>query len=355
MIPQMVFRTTPEGMVEYNSDQWCRYTGMTTEELLGNGWQATLHPEDAAPAGRIWNSCIETGKEYLVEYRCRSAAGEYRWMLGRAVPMRDENGSIVKWFGTCTDIDDLVRTREEAKQTRGQLERVIEHAHITLWAVDKERKLSLFEGRSMWKPELSPDIYERRNHFIGMHLQDIFKAQDRKEELLIYGPAVERVLTGKSQDETVEVQIKSSGRWFRTGIYPLLRNERAGGVEGDEFIDGVVAIALDVTELRKAAEEVAKRNRENSRLMAQSVAAKEASKMKSQFLANMSHEIRTPIAGVIGMSELLLDDDQAVLTKEQRECAENIQRSANGLLTVINDILDFSKVESGRLDIEEVQ
>ena len=77
-------------------------------------------------------------------------------------------------------------------------------------------------------------------------------------------------------------------------------------MEGESFIDGVVGIAMDVTELRQAAEEVEERNRENSRLLAQSVAAKEASKMKSQFLANMSHEIRTPIAGVIGMSDVSL-------------------------------------------------
>ena len=101
---------------------------------------------------------------------------------------------------------------------------------------------------------------------------------------------------------------------------------------------------MDVTDLRST-------ERDNVRLMANEAAAKEASRLKSKFLANMSHEIRTPIAGVIGMSDLLCDTE---LTEEQREFAQNIHRSANGLLTVINDILDFSKVESGKLDIEEV-
>lgn len=275
-------------------------------------------------------------------------------MLGRATPMRDENGKIVKWFGTCTDIHEQVVTREEAKQTQSQLSQVIEHGQITLWAVDKEHKLLLAEGKPM-HTNGAVDSYHGKNEWVGKTMWDIFDAQGRTSERESFERPVRDIIAGKIAEHTFESQIVTTGRWYRTRMYPLLRQERTGGIEGEDYIDGVVGVSMDVTELRDAAVQVAKRNEENARLMAQSVAAKEASKMKSQFLANMSHEIRTPIAGVIGMSELLLDDDSGELTQEQRECAENIQRSANGLLTVINDILDFSKVESGRLDIEEVQ
>lgn len=133
---------------------------------------------------------------------------------------------------------------------------------------------------------------------------------------------------------------------------PVLGKSDLGAASNDSFIDGVIAVSMDVTELKDREAEIQMQEKENTKLLANEAAAKEASRLKSQFLANMSHEIRTPIAGVIGTAELLVDMD---LDEEQRECAENIQRSANGLLTVINDILDFSKVESGRLDIEEVQ
>ncbi|PIA93074.1 Hybrid signal transduction histidine kinase J [Cercospora beticola] len=358
MIPQLIWRTTPDGSHDYYNDPWYTYTGLSVEESVGEGWLNAFHPDDLAIAEPIWAHSLATGDEYRTEYRCKSASGEMRWMLGRAVPMRDEKGNIMKWFGTCTDIHDLVLAREEARQTRQQLERVIEHANITLWAVDTDLNLTLSEGQAMSDDPADVDIHKRRHEYLGKPISYIFERQGRKHEQESFERPIRRILEKRKSEEIIETVTKQTGKHFRTKLVPLTRQDRAGGIAGETYIDGVVGVSLDVTELKRAADEVAERNRENARLMAQSVAAKEASKMKSQFLANMSHEIRTPIAGVIGMSELLLDEDDSAsgkLTKEQRECAENIQRSANGLLTVINDILDFSKVESGRLDIEEVQ
>lgn len=354
MIPQMIWRTDPAGSHDYFSQRWYDYTGFTVEQSIGEGWVHAFHPDDVEIAKPKWAHSLATGDEYLTEYRAKSSAGDWRWMLGRAVPMRDEQGKIVKWFGTCTDIHDLVLVREEAKQTRAQLRQVIEHARITLWAVDTDYKLNLFEGQPMYDPARQ-GFEKQQAAYLGMNLWDIITEQGRVDELDVWRGPCERVMTGRVPEETVTIEITATKRCFNTRITPLMRQKRVGGLDGEKFIDGIVAVSMDITDYKRAEQQVQKRNEENARLMAQSVAAKEASKMKSQFLANMSHEIRTPIAGVIGMSELLLDDDSGDLTTEQRECAENIQRSANGLLTVINDILDFSKVESGRLDIEEVQ
>ncbi|KAJ9648550.1 hypothetical protein H2199_001405 [Coniosporium tulheliwenetii] len=347
LIPIMVWTTTPSGEHDWFSQRWYDYTGLTEEKSLGQGWQLPFHPEDMPATGARWNHSLQTGDEYITEYRCQRHDGEWRWMLGRAVPFLDEDGKIVKWFGTCSDIHDLVVARDEAKQVREQLQRVVEHAQTTLWAVDKELKLIVL-GSLMWQSS-DEDISKKS---IGHNVYDVFGQHQGAEYMHPLRKAIEAILERKASDEIVEMHIDGNGRHYRTRIVPLLRNSRNGGVEGESYIDGVIGISMDVTELHKKEEEVQEQERENAKLTANAVAAKAASKMKSQFLANMSHEIRTPIAGVIGMSELLLD---MPLDQEARDCAENIQRSANGLLTVINDILDLSKVESGRLDVEEVQ
>lgn len=340
-MPVMVWTTTPNGLHDWFSQRWYDYTGLTEAQSLGEGWRLPFHPEDMVTTKDVWFNCLATGDEYNTEYRCQRYDGEWRWMLGRAIPFLDDAGKIIKWFGTCTDIHDLVMARQEAKQTREQLRKVIEHAKIILWAVDRQNKVVLMEG--------DRGLDKDRKEVLGTDMFDQFNMNTPDRER--WRQPIQEILNGKAQDEMVE-RYMSSSRYFRTRLVPRWSSVRTGGVEGEAFIDGVIGVSMDITELREREDQLKEQEKENSRLLANAAAAREASRMKSQFLANMSHEIRTPIAGVIGMSELLFDMD---LNEEQKECAENIHRSANSLLTVINDILDFSKVESGRLDVEEVQ
>lgn len=342
-MPVMVWTTTPDGLHDWFSQRWYDYTGLTEDQSLGEGWRLPFHPEDMAATKERWFHSLKSGDEYNTEYRCQRYDGEWRWMLGRALPFFDDGGRIIKWFGTCTDIHDLVMARQEARGTRLQLQQVIAHAKILLWAVNRENKMTLLEGDMKWRSD------EQKKELLGRDIFEIFGFSGRDQDR--WREPIQEILNGKEQDEVVD-RFKSENRYYRTRLMPLLSAPRIGGVEGSAFVDGVIGVSMDVTELREREDQLREQEKENERLLANAAAAKEASRMKSQFLANMSHEIRTPIAGVIGMSELLFDMN---LDEEQKDCAENIHRSANSLLTVINDILDFSKVESGRLDVEEVQ
>lgn len=350
-LPQIVWTTTPEGLHEWFSQRWYDYTGLSVEESVGHGWQLPFHPDDMVETGKRWEHSLATGDEYNTEYRCRKYDGEWRWMLGRALPQRDvRSGKIIRWFGTCTDIHDVVLARQEAKRLREQLLKVIAHAQVTLWAVDRDKNLTLLQGRFLWDLGLCEEDGKIPYQFLGKNVYDVFlhKHKDKLSCLSAITP-LDEILSGKTKEDVREFSIDN--RWYRTRFVPILGKKGEGGRMEDDYIDGAIAVSMDVTELKDRERDLHTQEMENTRLLANEAAAKEASRLKSQFLANMSHEIRTPIAGVIGMSDLLLDTH---LDQDQQECAENIQRSANALLTVINDILDFSKIESGNLAVEEV-
>ena len=109
-MPQMVWSTLPDGSHDYYNARWYAYTGVPFGSTDGEGWAGMFHEEDQPRAWSRWNHSLETGEPYEVEYRLRHRSGEYRWMIGRALPIIDEGGKIIRWIGTCTDIEDQKRT-----------------------------------------------------------------------------------------------------------------------------------------------------------------------------------------------------------------------------------------------------
>lgn len=120
-IPQVVWTTEPDGRVIYFNRQWYQYTGLSPMESLNEGWLSAVHPEDAGRTEEAWQHSLESGEAYRIEYRLRRADGRYHWFIGRAVPLWDGQGAIVRWFGTCSDIEDQVLQREELDQKNRKL------------------------------------------------------------------------------------------------------------------------------------------------------------------------------------------------------------------------------------------
>jgi PAS domain S-box-containing protein len=112
-MPQMVWSALPDGHNDYYNRQWYDFTGMPPDCTDGEAWSGLLHPEDQARTWEVWRHSLQTGTRYEVEYRLRDRSGEYRWVLGRALPVRNEQGEIVRWMGTCTDIHEQKRIRDE--------------------------------------------------------------------------------------------------------------------------------------------------------------------------------------------------------------------------------------------------
>ena len=108
-MPQMVWSTLPDGSHDYYNARWYEFTGAPVGSTDGEGWAGMFHEDDQPEAWKNCSHSLATGEPYEVQYRLRHKSGEYRWMIGRALPIRDADGTILRWIGTCTDIDDQKR------------------------------------------------------------------------------------------------------------------------------------------------------------------------------------------------------------------------------------------------------
>lgn len=122
-LPATAWSTRPDGYCDFLGNRWLDYTGLTAEEAVGWGWASVIHPDDAKGLEEHWQKCLETGEPNDVEARMRRRDGVYRWFLFRVSPLRDETGTIIRWYGTNIDIED----RKRAEEALGELHTDLAH------------------------------------------------------------------------------------------------------------------------------------------------------------------------------------------------------------------------------------
>jgi formate hydrogenlyase transcriptional activator len=126
LIPTMVWSADTDGKNDFCNQRWLDYAGISPGQAIDDGRMSAVHSEDAALAAQRWRWARTAGEMYEVEKRLPGANGVYRWFQSRAVPIRDQLGEIVRWYGVDTDIEDLKQAEEKARQQEQQLRQIID-------------------------------------------------------------------------------------------------------------------------------------------------------------------------------------------------------------------------------------
>ena len=342
-MPQIVWVCDAEGRNTYFNPQWVEYTGLSLEESYGDGWTKPIHPDDRELAWKAWQNAVRYNGVYALECRLCRVDGTYLWWLLRGVPTLNERGEVVKWFGTCTNIDELKRAEMALRDSEERLNFALEHSHLAGWDMDLEtREVHRSKGHRLlfgYPPDLSDWSSDT---FLEYVLPEDRSNAKQKMQLAIQSHT----------DLNIECRIRRGDgevRWI--------------WVQGSVRIDAnehrhLAGIVQDITERKRSEEELLRYHDHLQDLVAERTkelgqakeAADQSNRAKSIFLANMSHEIRTPLSAISGMSNLIRKQP---LTPDQSDRLNKLDSASAHLNATINNILDLSKIEAGHLDLVE--
>ncbi len=168
-IPQIVWTTRPDGYHDFFNERWYEYTGMERGGERGWDWKDYLHPDDYPRTLAVWTQCLETGSPYEIEYRFKGRDGAYRWFLGQALAIRNDDGTIARWFGTLTDVHDQKEAEEALRRTGETFERLVQGSPFGIYVVDADFRLALVSQGAQ-------KVFENVRPLIGRDFAEVLRA-----------------------------------------------------------------------------------------------------------------------------------------------------------------------------------
>ena len=244
-IPAFVETSLPDGSCDFVSQSWLNYLGLSREEWLDWGWMATVHPEDIDRSVAKWRAALATGEPLEQEARCRMPNGEYRWFLGRNVPLRDEKGNIVKWYGTLHDIDDRKRAELKLRQDEQEFRRIVDAIPHGIHVLTPDGSFlysnqAVLDYTGFTMDEVMAPDYRTR----VFHPEDLEKIQQERQEALSRGVPFEQEQRARRSD--------GQYRWFLIHYNPL-RDEQGRIIRW-------YATGIDIEDRKRAEERMRNEN-----------------------------------------------------------------------------------------------
>lgn len=375
-VPDILFTSNPEGVIDYTNQRFYEYTGISQEAAESFGWLAALHPDDAPRARERWLRLVGEGQAVQTEFRLKMADGTYRWFMARARPIRDGQGRIIKWFGACTDIEQQKRAARERENLlhAEQIARAEAEA-----AASKLRRLQAVTDSAL--PELTLD---RMLHELLVRLRSAL-AGDTATVLLLEPAGRELVpVASVGFEEEVASGIRIplgrgvAGRIATSSagmiindiaavevVNPLLR-QRLKSLVGaplkiEESVIGVIHVGsvtprefseehLDLIRLvayRAAVAIERTRLHENERTAR--AAAEQASRAKDEFLAMLGHELRNPLGAIVSSMDIL--EHSAADPQPALRARQIMDRQLKHLVRLVDDLLDVARVTTGKIEL----
>ncbi|MFA7359709.1 MAG: PAS domain-containing sensor histidine kinase [Candidatus Kapaibacterium sp.] len=319
-MPQIVWATRPDGWNIYFNQQWMDYTGMTLEESNGHGWNKPFHPDDQQRAWDAWQNAVKNNDVYSIEARLRRFDGEYRWWLVRGIPQINEHGEILKWFGTCTDIEDMKQAEEKRTKSESKYRNLIETMPEGFYR-------STAEGYFI---EVNPALvnmlgYDSKEELMKVYIPEtLYFTKNDRDDVVIYSPDFEHntdVYRLKKKDGT-EIWVEDYARYIKDGSGNILLHE---------------GIIRDVTERKKAEKELYIKNEELIKI----------NNEKDKFFSIIAHDLRSPFQGFLGFTDLLKTDIQNMSIIELQDMANSMNRNAHKLFGLLTNLLEWSMMQRG--------
>jgi len=209
-MPQIVWTARPDGYLDYYNKRWHEYTGLPPGDGGDQNWKPILHPDDVQPCLDTWYRAVASGEPYHIEYRFKEhATGHYRWHLGRALPIKDNVGNIIQWFGTSTDIHNLKCSEDALRTSEERYALAAQGANDGLWDWHLTRNEIYLSAR--WKLMLG-----YHEHEVGNRPDDWFKLI-HPEDLALFKTALAAHFRGhKPQFESEHRMLHKDGtyRWM---------------------------------------------------------------------------------------------------------------------------------------------